>query len=168
MSTTEVKNTTSQVLANTGINPASAEQISGKLNELLSDLHVFYMNLRGLHWNISGKEFFKYHEKFEELYEDVAGKIDEVAERVLSLGTTPLHSFKDYLSHANLQEVKDVSQTGKAVEAVLAGLKDLLKKEREILELTDELNDEASNSLMSDYITEHEKIVWMYAASSHK
>jgi len=159
---------TAKLLDVTGVKHAAAEQVSGKLNELLSDLHVFYMNLRGLHWNITGKHFFKYHEKFEEQYEDVAGKIDEVAERILSLGFTPLHSFGDYLKHASLKEVQNVSEAGKAIEVVLEGFKELLAKEREILALTDELNDESTNALMSDYISEQEKLVWMFTASSHE
>ena len=65
--------------------------IINKLNQLLSDYHIYYQNLRGFHWNIKGRDFFELHVKFEELYTDTAVKIDEVAERILTLGTPMFH-----------------------------------------------------------------------------
>lgn len=145
----------------TGIKLENAQKISNGLNELLADYHIFYMNLRGLHWNIKGPQFFALHGKFEELYDNSAEKIDEIAERILSLGQKPVHSLGEYLKMSSLKEVKDISGAKAALEATLEGFKHLIAKQREVLSLADELEDESTNAMMSDYISEQEKIVWM-------
>jgi starvation-inducible DNA-binding protein len=60
---------------------------------------LYYQNLRGIHWNIKGRAFFDLHVKFEELYNDANMKVDEIAERILTLGETPLHTFDDYTNY---------------------------------------------------------------------
>jgi len=125
---------------------------------------LFYINARGFHWNIAGEHFFELHVKFEELYTDALVKVDEVAERILTLGHTPLHTFSDYLQHTSIKEVKDISDGRQAVEKVLHGFKVLLETERDILNLAGDAGDEGTNALMSDYIREQEKLVWMYSS----
>lgn len=138
--------------------------IAAELNILLSNFQVYYQNLRGIHWNIKGKRFFELHPKFEELYNDAQVKIDEIAERVLTLGGTPLHTFEDYLSNNRLEVGKDVSKDEDAVQLIISSLTDLLKIERVILEESDKIEDEGTNSMMSDFITEQEKTMWMMKA----
>jgi starvation-inducible DNA-binding protein len=147
-----------------GIEDSKAKDLASKLNLLLSDLQLFYINARGFHWNIKGNKFFELHLKFEELYTDALTKIDEVAERILTLGHKPLHSFSDYLKNATIKEITDVSDGNKAIEAILDGFRILLDDERELLHISSEANDEGTNALMSDYIREQEKSVWMYSA----
>lgn len=144
----------------------STKKIAAKLNELLADYHIYYMNLRGIHWNIEGPQFFALHSKFEELYDNVAGKIDEIAERILSIGEKPEHSLNEYVKKAGLKEALNVKEGKAAVEVVLTGFKYLLAKQKEILALADELDDEATNAMMSDYISEQEKLVWMFHATT--
>jgi starvation-inducible DNA-binding protein len=98
------------------------------------------------------------------LYTDALLKIDEVAERILTLGHTPLHSFTEYVQRSSIREVKDVSDGKKAVSEVVKGFSELLQLEREILLLASEANDEGTSALMSDYIREQEKTLWMYSA----
>ena len=79
-----------------GLDIAKSKSLADGLNILLADYMVFYQNTRGLHWNIKGEKFFELHLKFEELYNNFLLKVDEVAERILTLGATPLHTFDDY------------------------------------------------------------------------
>lgn len=141
-----------------------SSELAQKLNTLLANYQLFYGNARALHWNIKGEKFFELHQKFEELYLDSFEKIDEIAERILTLGESPLHTYSDYLKHAQINEAANISQARESVETVLAGFKTLLEIEREILNLSGDLNDEGTNALMSDYIREQEKSVWMYNA----
>ena len=134
------------------------------LNVLLSNFQVYYQNLRGLHWNIRGKRFFELHVKFEELYNQAQLRIDEIAERVLTLGGTPLHTFDDYLKNNHLVVAKNITNDDEAVEVIVKSLASLLTIEREILEKAGEINDEGTNSMMSDLITEQEKDIWMMQA----
>lgn len=147
-----------------GLDMKQSEALAGQLNSLLANYHIFYQNLRGFHWNIRGKNFFELHLKFEELYNDALTKVDELAERILTLGHTPLHSFTDYLSHSEITEAKNISEDKKAVEVIVKNLSVLIQKERKILALSGDAGDEGTNSLMSDYIKEQEKTVWMLSS----
>lgn len=148
-----------------GLEKGDSKKIVEKLNELLSNYQIFYMNVRGFHWNIKGSDFFVYHEKFEELYNDSLRNIDEIAERILTLGLVPLHSFSAYKEASTIKEVENVADSKESLQIILDGLKQLLILEREILVLSSSIGDEGSVSLMSDYITEQEKLVWMFSAS---
>lgn len=147
-----------------GLDAKKAKDLANDLNELLADFQVYYQNLRGIHWNIKGKRFFDLHIKFEELYTDANIKVDEIAERILTLGETPLHTFEDYNKVAKVKVGKNISQDEKAVELIVDSLSELLKIERMILDKAAETGDEGTNSMMSDFITEQEKTVWMMKA----
>ncbi|CAM3731791.1 DNA-binding ferritin-like protein (oxidative damage protectant) [Flavobacterium saliperosum S13] len=135
-----------------------------ELNILLSNFQIYYQNLRGLHWNIRGKRFFDLHLKFEELYNDSQLKIDLIAERVLTLGGTPLHTFEDYVRNKRIQVGKSISNDEEAIQLVIISLAELLKIERVILKQSGEIDDEGTNSMMSDFIKEQEKTIWMMKA----
>ncbi|PVX52487.1 starvation-inducible DNA-binding protein [Balneicella halophila] len=147
-----------------GLSKETSVKVADSLNELLADYHIFYMNVRGFHWNIKGHKFFVLHEKFEELYDDLFEKIDEVAERVLTLGQSPKHAYSNYLKVSKVKEATDISDAEGTVSSILDSFEVIIEKQREILDLTDELEDEGTNALMSDYISEQEKLVWMYSS----
>lgn len=138
--------------------------VSGKLNFLLADFQIYYMNLRGLHWNVKGRRFFMLHEKFEELYNETNDVVDEIAERILSIGEKPLHTFDDYLQSKTIRVTKNISDGDLAVNSILDNLNELLIQERNILEIASENNDEGTASLMSDLIAGQEKLIWMLTA----
>ncbi|MDZ7646630.1 MAG: Dps family protein [Cytophagales bacterium] len=151
-----------------GLDTAKSEKLSELLNELLANYSLFYQNTRGYHWNIKGEKFFELHVKFEELYNDLILKIDEVAERILTLGHTPKHSFTDYHQTSTIKESKEVSDGVKAVGNILESFKTIISIQRKILGLSAEIGDEGTNALMSDYIRAQEKLVWMYSAFLNK
>lgn len=102
--------------------------------------------------------------KFEELYTDAQGKVDLIAERILTLEGTPLHTFADYQTIASVPVGKSISKDIEAVQLVVNSLEELIKIERVILNKSSEADDEGTNSLMSDFIAEQEKTVWMMKA----
>ena len=147
-----------------GLDVNQSKALAKQLNILLSEFQIFYINTRGFHWNIKGDKFFELHLKFEELYNNTQIKIDEIAERILTLGHTPFHSFTDFLKNASIQEATNISDGKKAIAVILKSYQQIIKIERAILELSANANDEGTNALMSDYIREQEKEVWMYNA----
>ena len=151
-----------------GLDAAKSKKLADNLNILLANFQLFYINTRGFHWNIKGEKFFELHLKFEELYTDTQIKIDEVAERILTLGHTPSHSFTDYLAVSAIKEQKNIADGRKAVASVIASFSVLLHLERELLDLSDDAGDEGTNAQMSDYIQKKEKLVWMYSAYLNK
>lgn len=147
-----------------GLAPKETEELTISLNSLLANFQIYYQNLRGLHWNIKGKSFFELHVKFEEFYTDAQEKIDMIAERILTLEGTPLHTFSDYEQLAVVPIGKNVSNDVEAVTLVVSSLSELLKIERLLLDQSDEASDEGTNSMMSDFISEQEKTIWMLNA----
>ena len=117
------------------------------------------MNTRGFHWNIKGDKFFELHAKFEELYNDLQIKIDETAERVLTLGMTPPHTFSQYTKQAQVKEAKNVTGADASIQHIINAFGILLLKQRNILDLSDTAGDEGTNALMSDYIREQYKLI---------
>ncbi len=147
-----------------GIETDKAELLAGKLNLLLANYSIFYQNTRGYHWNIKGEKFFELHVKFEELYNSLIIKIDEIAERILTLGYSPQHKYSVYNSESAIKESNQVSDGNKAVKNILESFSVIIALQRELLDLSAEAGDEGTNALMSDYLKEQEKLVWMYSA----
>lgn len=150
---------------NIGLDKRRSDQTSNQLNELLAGFQLMYQNLRGFHWNIRGDKFFELHLKFEELYNDVNLKVDELAERILALDGKPLHTFSSYLKKSKIKEQPDVSDGKKILKLLISDYKHLIIKEREILILAEKNKDEGTATLLTDYITQQEKTVWMLNAA---
>ncbi|MGQ7248786.1 Dps family protein [Halomonas sp. V046] len=147
-----------------GLHEGSASDLAGKLNELLANYQIFYMNVRGYHWNVKGANFFELHEKFEEFYTDLLVKVDEVAERILTLGHKPVHAYSDYAKLSQIEEDKDVHDGEACVRGVLTGFQTLIEQQRELLSLASDADDEGTASQVGDYIREQEKTIWMLNA----
>ncbi len=147
-----------------GLDKDKSEKLAKKLNKLLANYSIFYQNTRGFHWNIKGEKFFELHVKFEELYNDLLLKVDEVAERILTLGYTPEHNYSAYTKTSTITESPKITDGIKAVEYILESFKTVILLQREILALSGVANDEGTNALMSDYIRMQEKLVWMYSS----
>lgn len=151
-----------------GLDIEKSKVLAEKLNQLLANYSVFYQNVRGYHWNIKGQKFFELHVKFEELYNDLVLKIDEIAERILTLGHAPEHRYSMYKEWSTVKESSQVSDGLAAVENILSSFSTVIVLQRELLDLSGDANDEGTNALMSDYIREQEKLVWMYSAYLNK
>ncbi len=151
-----------------GLDAVKARELAEKLNLLLANFQLFYINSRGFHWNIKGDKFFELHAKFEELYTDTQLKIDEVAERILTLGHVPSHSYTDYLKLSGIKEKRNVHDGKEAVKSVIDAFRVLLEIERKLLTISADAEDEGTNALMSDYIRQQEKLVWMYSSFLNK
>lgn len=135
-----------------------------KLNALLSSYHVFYVNVRGYHWNVKGEHFFTLHPKFEELYTEIQTQIDEIAERILTLGGSPFHAYSDFAQYSGVAEHKNVSNSRECVEGIVTGLSTLIKEQNELAQIAENDGDQGTVDLVSGYTSGQEKHVWMYQA----
>ncbi|MFH0262907.1 Dps family protein [Vibrio barjaei] len=147
-----------------GLDQVASDSIAIELNQLLANYQVLYMNTRGYHWNIKGEQFFELHAKFEEIYTDLQTKIDELAERILTIGHTPDHGFSRYLELSVIEEHQNAFRGKECVSGLVNGFSVLINKQREILEQAGEASDEGTAALMGDYIREQEKLLWMLNA----
>ena len=148
------------------LNENKVANVVAALQNLLADFQVYYTNLRGFHWEIKGRGFFVLHEKFESMYDDAAAKVDEIAERILTLGGTPENKFSGYLKAARIQEMSGVTSSREAVENILETYKHFIAEERKLIELAEEANDVVTADLLTGYLKEQEKMIWMLVAFS--
>ena len=136
------------------------------LNELLSDLNVFYRKLQNYHQDIQGNDFFVIHSKLEEYYDEVNEQIDEVAEHILILGGQPLGTMKDYMENTSIVEAENKKIKSDAIfHNIVNDLGMLLKKVTEIKEEADAQKQYATSSLMDKYIEDYSKKTWMLKQS---
>lgn len=135
-----------------------------ELNILLADYQLYYQKLRNFHWNVTGANFFDLHEQFEDMYNDAKVKIDEIAERILTLRFQPLSNYTDYLEKANLFESPTDTRDVEMVEILLQDHGKILIQMRKTIKAANEAEDEGTIDLIGGYIRELEKTSWMLDA----
>ncbi len=143
------------------LDTTKTEKTVEQLNILLADYHLYYQKLRNFHWNVEGINFFDLHEKFEEMYDDAKEKIDEIAERILTLKHTPVSNLTDYLKLTNIEEASSDHGDMKMVDILLTDHGKIIDQMRKIVEVADDANDEGTIDLIGAYIRELEKTSWM-------
>ena len=146
------------------LNEDKTSNVVIELNQLLADYHMYYQNLRNFHWNITGKNFFDLHNKFEELYTDARTKIDEIAERILTLRFHPMSNYSDYLKQSTVQEYGSDLTDVEMVSNLLKNHQILIQQLRKVVETADTAGDEGSLDMAGAYIRELEKSSWMLDA----
>ena len=138
------------------------------LNTLLSDYHMYYQKLRSFHWNILGKNFFDLHEQFENMYNDAQIKIDEIAERILTLRHHPVSKFSDYIKIATVQEESAMISDQAMIDSLLNDHKIILAQMSSVIDSAENAGDEGTIDLVGAYIRELEKTSWMLNAWTKK
>ncbi|MFX0556496.1 Dps family protein [Maribacter sp. CXY002] len=146
------------------INSKKVKPVVEELNILLANYNLYYQNLRGFHWNVVGKNFFDLHEKFEELYTDARIKIDEIAERILTLRHHPENRFSAYAKQATIAEKASLISDQDMVSCVLDNHEEILKQMTKVVNKAEDAGDEGTIDLMGGYIGSLEKVSWMLDA----
>ncbi|MCB9851086.1 MAG: DNA starvation/stationary phase protection protein [Phycisphaerales bacterium] len=142
---------------------ASSAVIDG-LHQAVANATVFYQKLRAFHWMVKGHEFFKLHEKFEELYTGWAEVIDELAERAVQLGGAPPLTLADVLKTTKLAEESSSPDACKMVELILADLHSQEEQFRKLIASAEDASDRTTANVLDDVIDEIEKNRWMLRA----
>lgn len=141
-----------------------AKNTSKELNILLADYHLYYQKLRNYHWNIVGKSFFDLHVKFEEMYNDAIIKIDEIAERILTLRYQPTSNYSDYLKISNIKETHSDLSDIEMVNNLITDHGSILSQMSKVIETAEKCEDEGTIDLIGAYIRELETTSWMLDA----
>lgn len=144
------------------LNEKEIKPVVDHLNDLLANYHIHYQKLRGCHWNVKGQNFFTLHVKFEELYNNAVLTIDELAERVLTLGKPPISTFADYIKVSKIKEINTIGLKDTAmVKAIIDDMATLISLEREIMEISEEAGDDGTNDMINKFMQFKEKNTWM-------
>ena len=147
-----------------GMNRNDVSKTVSQLNLLLANYHVYYQNLRNFHWNVSGENFFDLHHKFEALYDDARAKIDEIAERVLTLRLRPLSKMSDYLNTASISEADGFSNDYEMVDTILGNHQILIENMRSVIRAAEKVEDEGTIDMIGGFLSNLEKKSWMLDA----
>ena len=133
-----------------------------ELNDLLANYHIYYQNVRGSHWNVKGKNFFTLHIKFEELYTQALAAIDEIAERVLTLGKPPYSTLQKYIDVSDIKQVETIGlKDVDMVKLVVDNMDKLIGKQRELMETSEKAGDDGTNDMVNRLMQFLEKENWM-------
>jgi len=147
-----------------GYNDSDISEIVNKINLLISSYHVHYQKLRNFHWNVTGRDFFDLHEKFEELYNFSNVNIDDLAERIRVFGAKPMATLNEYLQVSKITEPTEIPAPDEMVNEILSDFEILLSQMMSVLEAANELGDVSTIDLVNSMVRNTEKYHWMFTA----
>ncbi len=151
---------------NIGINEENRLEIADGLKKLLADSYTLYLQTHNFHWNVTGLQFRELHLMFEEHYTELSTAVDEIAERIRTLGVAAPGTYAEFSKLSSIQEVEGVPDSIKMVELLTIGHEQVIRTSREVLKIAQEADDESTASLVSDRMRIHEKTAWMLRAIS--
>lgn len=139
------------------------KKIAGMLKSILADQHIIYMKARNYHWNITGPYFFTLHIKFEEIYTQFALQIDEVAERIRTLGGKVPGTMQQFINESSLSEdSSDDTEAALMAEYLAKDLKSLSEKMTSMaMEMQKDYEDEITAGMLYGYAQGYSKDAWM-------
>ncbi len=149
---------------NIGIKEQDRIAIAEGLKRLLADSYTLYLQTHNFHWNVTGKQFRELHVMFEEQYNEMALAVDEVAERIRTLGLAAPGTYKAFAELSAIKEVDGVPSSSEMVDILTQGHEQVVRTAREVLKIAQSADDESSASLVSDRMRVHEKTAWMLRA----
>src|SRR5690554_2246216 len=147
-----------------GIKQADREIIASELKHLLADTYTLYLQTRNFHWNVEGPLFRNLHLMFEEQYTEMAGAVDDIAERIRTLDVYAPGNYKEFAKLSSIEEVDGVPEGKEMVDILRRGHEQVVKTCRDVLEPAQKGDDESTVVLASDRMRVHEKTAWMLRA----
>ncbi|NVK42415.1 MAG: DNA starvation/stationary phase protection protein [Oceanospirillaceae bacterium] len=149
-----------------GIPEADRKAIAEGLSRLLADSYTLYLQTHNFHWNVTGPQFRELHLMFEEHYNELAVAVDDIAERIRTLGAAAPGTYRAYAALSSIEEVEGVPAAKQMVALLTSGHEQVVRTCREVLKLAQGADDESTASLVSDRMRIHEKTAWMLRSLS--
>lgn len=150
---------------NIGINEQDRIAIAEGLKRLLADSYTLYLQTHNFHWNVTGPQFRELHLMFEEHYTELAVAVDDIAERIRTLGVIAPGTYKAFAELSSIQETDGIPESGEMVDILTKGHEQVVRTSREVLKAAQEADDESTAALVSDRMRIHEKTAWMLRAT---
>jgi starvation-inducible DNA-binding protein len=147
-----------------GISASDREAIAHGLKKLLANSYTLYLQTHNFHWNVEGPQFRELHLMFEEHYTELATAVDEIAERIRTLGVAAPGTYKSFAELSSIEEVEGVPEASEMIRLLTIGHEQIVKSCREVLKIAQDADDESSAALASDRMRVHEKTAWMLRA----
>jgi starvation-inducible DNA-binding protein len=148
-----------------GINESDRMAIADGLKKLLADSYTLYLQTHNFHWNVTGPQFRELHLMFEEHYTELAIAVDDIAERIRTLGVAAPGTYKAFAELSSISEVDGVPVATDMVTILTQGHEAVVRTCRAALKLAQDSDDESTSALVSDRMRVHEKTAWMLRAT---
>ena len=147
---------------NTGLGANARREVAACLSQLLAETYVLQLKTQYYHWNVTGPHFAALHTLFGAQYDAIALAVDEIAERIRSLGHTAPGTFREFLASASIREDKSLPASWQEMVKQLGAANETVSREaKEWLTRVQKAGDEGSADLLIRRIQEHEKAAWM-------
>lgn len=134
------------------------------LNLQIANWSVLYIKLHNYHWYVKGTQFFTLHEKFQELYEEAALHVDEIAERLLAINGQPIARMVDYLELSSIKEATGSEDARAMVSTIITDFTTITHELKEAMSVAQEQEDEITSDTLLAVHTSLEKHIWMLTA----
>jgi starvation-inducible DNA-binding protein len=138
-----------------------SKSLTEVLNTQIANWSLLYIKLHNYHWYVKGPQFFTLHTKFEELYNEAALHVDNLAERLLALRGQPVATMKEILAKASLQEASGSENAEQMVQAIVNDFGTIVQELREGMSIAEEAGDETTGDMLLAIHSGLEKHVWM-------
>jgi starvation-inducible DNA-binding protein len=147
-----------------GISEPERIEVAEALKGLLADSYTLYLLTHNFHWNVTGPRFRDLHLLFEEQYTELSVAVDDIAERIRSLGVYAPGTYQAFAKLTQIPHVEDIPSAEDMLQHLTQAHETVIRRCREVLKLSQKANDESTNSLVSDRMRLHEKTAWMLRA----
>ncbi len=147
-----------------GISKQDRQDIAEGLKRLLADSYTLYLQTHNFHWNVTGPQFRELHLMFEEHYTELATAVDDIAERIRTLGVAAPGTYKAFAQLSSIEEVDGVPAAADMVVTLTEGHEQVVKTCRDVIKKAQDADDESTAALVGDRMRVHEKTAWMLRA----
>ena len=151
----------SKQIIDIGIAESSRVEIADGLSRLLADTYTLFIKTHYYHWNVTGPMFNSLHLMFENQYNELATAVDDIAERIRSLGCFAPGTYHEFSRLTAVNEDKDIPAAKNMIENLVQGQETVVKTARSLFPIVNSGNDEATADLLTQRIQLHEKTAWM-------
>lgn len=146
---------------NIGIDDGARKEIAQGLSRLLADTYQLYLKTHNFHWNVTGPQFQTLHTMFETQYTELADAVDEIAERIRSLGFPAPGTFTEFSKLGSIPETTGVPATNDMVRLLVEANEAVVRTARGAFPAAENSGDESTVDLLTERMRLHEKTAWM-------
>ena len=149
------------LIVDTGIRKEELGHLAQALSVFLASSYTLYTKTQGFHWNVVGPHFYSLHKLTEELYQDLAEAVDEIAERIRALGYPAPYSLAQYQKLSHIDEETELLNAEDMVRHLVSDNEALSRQCKEAIELAEKARDQGTADMCTQRMLEHEKAAWM-------
>lgn len=146
---------------NIGISEQDRKEIAEGLSRLLADTYTLYLKTHYFHWNVTGPMFHSLHNMFETEYTELAVAVDDIAERIRTIGYPAPGSYSEFTELSSIPETRGVPEATEMVRLLVEANEAVVRTAREAFPAAERANDESTVDLLTERMRTHEKTAWM-------